>query len=74
MLNPSAYADPSGVNTEADLIPAPVNPDCLVSVENFPLMHTNDMITKICEVFGKVNRVEMEKDPNNGRFTGTVTV
>jgi hypothetical protein len=52
---------------EGETVVVPVNPECLVSVENFPTKHTTSMISKICEVFGKVKSVEQ-------RGPGTVTV
>lgn len=39
-------------------------------VTNFPNTHTKDMITKICEVFGRVKCVDLLKDPSTGEFKG----
>lgn len=43
-------------------------------VNNFPVTHTKEMITKICEVFGKVKSVDLLKDTATGEFRGTVNV
>ena len=43
-------------------------------VSNFPETHTKDMMTKICEVFGKVKNVDLLKDTSTGEFRGQVHV
>lgn len=46
----------------------PLNTKLVVS--NFPATHSKEMITKICEVSGKVKNLELIKDPVSGEFKG----
>lgn len=39
-------------------------------VNNFPPAHSKDMITQICNVFGKVKNIDLLKDPSTGEFKG----
>ena len=43
-------------------------------VDNFPATHTKEMISKICQVFGKVKSIDLLKDPSTGEFRGQVHV
>ncbi len=43
-------------------------------VSNFPCTHNKDMITQICEVFGKVKAVDLLKDTSTGEFRGQVHI
>lgn len=43
-------------------------------INNFPSLHSKEMIQKICEVFGKVKQVDLVRDTATGEFKGTVNV
>lgn len=45
-----------------------------LEIVNFPLTHTLDMITKICEVFGLIRNIDLIKDPLTSEFKGTIHV